>query len=266
MQSLQIFENDSWNVRTCISNEVAYFCAKDVAKALDYKNPREAIRDHVFEDDRLKLEDLRGSVGGPPLTFNERTSVYITEAGVYALIFGSHKEEAKVFKRWICQDVLPKLRRFYQEQGRMPLALQNETDLHYSLVKAIRRLYPHVLMCAGLGELQDTSEKRIDAYCKGYQAGTPDILILNLHKKFSGLAIELKNPRGTGCIADKQLDRLESYRQAGFKTLAVDDFSVALQEVFQYFQHIRIGCPHCRGKFKSQDSLANHLRVFHRIS
>ena len=61
MQSIQSFSNGVFDVKTQVKSEVPYFCAKDVAKALGYKNPREAVRDHVFEEDRPKLKDLMGT-------------------------------------------------------------------------------------------------------------------------------------------------------------------------------------------------------------
>ena len=39
--------------------------------------------------------------------------------------------------------------------------LKSETDLHKEVVKFIRANYPELLIDAGLGELQDSSEKRI---------------------------------------------------------------------------------------------------------
>ena len=240
-----------------------YFCAKDVANALGYTNPRKAIRDHVFEEDRLKLEDLkRNTTCHPPLKGNQGESVYITEPGLYALIFGSQLESARAFKRFVCSDVLPKLQKNLQTQQSPPLCLRNESDLHYKTIDFIRRFY---LISPGLGELQDTATKRIDAYCKGYQAGSPDILILNHHARFNGFAIELKNPKGTGRLSNKQSDCLNQYRNAKFKTLVSDDYDRILLEIVQYFSQVRLCCPHCRKRFKSQATLDNHLKHFHRI-
>ena len=58
------------------------------------------------------------------------------------------------------------------------------------MVNFIRKYYPHAILIAGLGELQDTTQKRSDAYHKGYKGGQPDILIMNDHKYYNGLAIE----------------------------------------------------------------------------
>ena len=43
------------------------------------------------------------------LEYNESTQVFISESGLYSLILGSHRAEAKVFKRWITNEVLPSI-------------------------------------------------------------------------------------------------------------------------------------------------------------
>ena len=263
MQSLQIFTEGSWNIRTHLVKEVAYFCGKDVAKALGYKKPADAIANTVFEEDRFMLKDIKGSLHTGPLLKNEQGhSVYITEPGVYALIFGSQKQEAKAFKKWVCQDVLPRLRRNYQEQAL--IALRSENDLHYRVVSAIRRLFPHALLVASCGELQDTPEKRIEAYRKGYTAGTPDIIILNHHKTYNGFAIELKSPQGKGKLSEKQAMCLEQYRKADFKTLVNDDYDSIMLSIFEYFQSVRLCCGICGHKFKTEQTLHRHCTKFHK--
>ena len=264
MQSLQVFSNGTLSVRTHVCNEVAYFNAKDVAAALDYKNPRESVRDHVFPEDRFKLQDLMGSVTLPSLSHQEKTSVYITEPGVWTLICGSQKEEARVFKRWLCSEVLPSLRKYYQQQMCAPLSLRNESDLHHKVVQAIRRFWPHALLVAGLGELQDTPEKRIGAWRCGYMAGQPDILLLNAHKSHNGFALELKNPKGTGKLSEKQVSVLEKYRSAGFLAVCSDEYDVILLQLFRYMQDSRLKCELCGHKFKNEQTLHRHCSKFHK--
>ena len=264
MQSIQTFTNGAWSVRTHVCNEVAYFNAKDIARALGYKNLNQAILHNTFEEDRFKLEDLRGLPDRPLMKHNDKVSTYITEGSVYSLIFGSQKEEAKAFKRWVCSEVLPRLRKQYQEQVRAPLSLRNESELHHKVVQAIRRFWPHALLVAGLGELQDTPEKRMYAWRSGYLGGQPDILILNNHKSYNGFAIELKNPRGSGKLTDKQIVTLEKYRSAGFQTTCSDEYDVVLHEIFKYFQDTRLICEICGHKFKTEQTLHRHCSKFHK--
>ena len=109
----------------------------------------------------------------------------------------------------------------------------DETDLHYKVVQFIRRFFEEAIVIAGLGELQDTSDKRIDAWNKGYTKGQPDILILNRARKHTGLAIELKTPAGTGVLSESQRVLLEKLRRNRYKTLVsccYDEIIVAIVE------------------------------------
>lgn len=81
-----------------------WFSASDVCKALGYVNPRDAVADHVDEEDRNTVAIRDGIRGNPNKTF-------INESGLYALIFGSNKPKARRFKRWVTAEVLPALRK-----------------------------------------------------------------------------------------------------------------------------------------------------------
>ena len=112
--------------------------------------------------------------------------------------------------------------------------------------------------------MQDSSDKRIEAWKKGYTAGLPDLLLLNHHAKWNGFAIELKNPKGTGKLSEKQADCLETYKMAKFKTLVSDDYDSILLDVFEYMQNTRLQCQMCRKKFKTDKTLAKHMCGFHK--
>lgn len=266
MTDLKIFDSCAFGIiRSTMVQHQPWFCAKDVAKALGYAIPKDAIRQHVFDEDRSTLDNLMGGAQAPhAITHQERTSVYISEPGLYALIFGSKLEEAKVFKRWVCQDVLPRLRKSLHLQAQAPLALRNETDLHYKVVHFIRKYLPHAIIAPGLGELQDSSEKRLDAWKKGYKSGTPDILLLNCHKYYNGLAIELKRPDGRGTLSEKQSSFLHGLELANYKTLVSCEYDEILVALLKYFEETRVCCPHCSRRFRSETTLGRHLRHFHR--
>lgn len=105
MNELQEFVNEKFGViRTVIINEEPYFVGKDVAVALGYAKPQNAIAKHVDEDDSLKW-GIIDSMGR-----NQETTV-INESGLYSLIFGSKLESAKDFKRWVTSDILPSIRK-----------------------------------------------------------------------------------------------------------------------------------------------------------
>ena len=72
--------------------------------------------------------------------------------------------------------------------------IENEEDLHCKVVQLIRNYYPHAIMVPGLGENQDTPDKRINSCKKGYLRGQPDLMILDFNKDYKGLCIEFKSP------------------------------------------------------------------------
>lgn len=79
------------------------FRAEDVCQALEMGNPRQAIDSHVDPEDVQKLDTL--TAGGA------QQVNYVNLSGLYALIFGSKKEAARRFKRWVTHDVLPTIGR-----------------------------------------------------------------------------------------------------------------------------------------------------------
>ena len=88
----------------------------------------------------------------------------------------------------------------------------NETDLHYKVVGMIRRFYPDSMLIAGLGENQDTEDKRLDSYRKGYMKGQPDLMVLNYHKDIKGLGIEFKSSTGNYRVSDAQKEMKKAVR------------------------------------------------------
>ena len=104
MNGVSIFRYHDVQVRTQRdeSNE-PLFCAKDVCDILGYSNARDAMARHVDAEDVVKCDTLTN--GG-----NQSLS-YVTESGLYALIFGSNLPAAKDFKRWVTNEVLPSIRK-----------------------------------------------------------------------------------------------------------------------------------------------------------
>ena len=89
--NIQIFENAEFGkVRTMTSAEgEALFCGKDVAEALGYKNPKNAVAMHVDgEDKTTALIQVPGSN-------YKSNAIFINESGLYALILSSKLDSAR---------------------------------------------------------------------------------------------------------------------------------------------------------------------------
>ena len=143
--------------------------------------------------------------------------------------------------------------------------IENETDLHVKVVSFLKKRYPHSLFTVTLGENQDTFHKRIDSFKKGYLCCSPDLIINNLHKCYSGFAIEMKSSKGNGVLSPDQSMMLRQYQNNGFKTLVSDDYDQILEQIIEYFRYVRILCSHCPRRFISFQSLRNHTKGFHKM-
>ena len=96
------FENSQ--VRTLGTPDLPLFVAIDVASALGFQKPSNAVSQHVDSEDLIKQE-ITDKLG------RAQTVNCVNESGLYALIFGSKLESAKRFKRWVTSEVLPAIRK-----------------------------------------------------------------------------------------------------------------------------------------------------------
>lgn len=105
MNELMIFTNPEFgNIRTIECDGAPWFVGKDVAEALGYAKPRNAIDTHVDPDDALK-QGVTDSMG------RTQEMTIINESGLYALVLGSKLPTAKKFKRWVTSEVIPSIRK-----------------------------------------------------------------------------------------------------------------------------------------------------------
>lgn len=102
MNELQIFQNEDFGQIRVTMDEAGnpLFVAADVCRALDLSNTIVAL-DRLDEDEKYKLN--LGLPGGD--------TNCVTEAGLYSMVLGSRKKEAKAFKRWVTHEVIPSIRK-----------------------------------------------------------------------------------------------------------------------------------------------------------
>ena len=100
MNELTVFNNELFGeIRTMTIEGEPWFVAADVCRALDLSNPTIATN-RLDEDERAKFNLGRQGDG-----------TIINESGLYSLVLGSRKPEAKAFKRWITHDIIPTIRK-----------------------------------------------------------------------------------------------------------------------------------------------------------
>lgn len=83
------------------NNGKALLKANDVAVALGYTNPQKAIRDHCKRVNVLFTPSAKGL----------QPTKFIPESDVYRLVMRSKMPEAERFQDWVCEEVLPVIRK-----------------------------------------------------------------------------------------------------------------------------------------------------------
>jgi len=122
----KVFQYGNVQIRVEVDEDSnPWFVASDVCMALEHSNARKAIKNLVDQEDVTT---------GYTLTKGGKQKVnLINEAGVYALIFGSRKNTAKEFKRFVCSEILPAIRKrgmyLSQEKQRQLDELQESYEL-----------------------------------------------------------------------------------------------------------------------------------------
>ena len=115
MNELQIFNSGEFGeIRTIEIDGKPYFVGTDVAKALGYNNPRDAVSRHC-----------KGVVKhDTPTSSGVQLMSYINEGDLYRLIMKSKLPSAEKFEAWVMDEVLPTIRKTGSYQKPMTIAEQ----------------------------------------------------------------------------------------------------------------------------------------------
>ena len=102
MNHVEIFKNPEFgSVRIIEENGKYLFCGTDVARALGYARPNEAVSKHC----KGTLKRRTPTAGGI------QEMLFIPEGDVYRLIVHSKLPSAERFERWVFDEVLPSIRK-----------------------------------------------------------------------------------------------------------------------------------------------------------
>ena len=241
-----------------------WFRGKDVAEILGYSDTRHALKRHVSKENKMihlihpksypvvstGQVQKAGVDVSPPQVQQGRWYTFIDEPGFYELVFSSKLEFAKRFRQWVFTTVLPSIRKYgqyklFDSPWNKMIMIGNETDLHYKVVDLIRKYYPDSILVAGLGENQDTQDKRLDSYKKGYMRGQPDLMVLDYHKDYKGLCIEFKSPTNNYHVSEAQLEMKKKYVNNGYAFILSNDYDTISKNIHEYMKGIRVPCKYC---------------------
>lgn len=268
MQVIKSFEFNETNLSVYGTTEKPMFKAKEVGEILGLSNIRENLK---TIDDKHKVVSFSYTPGG------KQQMTFITEPAIYKLVFRSNKIEAQNFADWVFEEVLPSIRKTgqykapeikkYIDQNK-EFDIHNETQLHKKVISFIhtqekqRKL--NLDIDVPCGETQDTSFKRIDAWKKGFEGGHCDININHKSKFYNGLCLELKSPKATGELSDKQHKYIEKKRKNKYNVLVSNDYDEIIVTILKYLDNLRLECEYCIKRFKTEESRNKHIIFFHK--
>lgn len=163
MNDLLTFTSDRFGkIRAVTIEGEPWLVGKDVAAALGYKNPRDALNKHVDPEDKGVAK--RDTLGG------EQEMTIINESGFYSLAFGSKMKEAKAFKRWVTHEVLPSIRKtggYLTEDAKDELRAAVREEVRAALAK---RPAPPMVAPNNLALLIDSTRRVMkDMHCSAYE-------------------------------------------------------------------------------------------------
>jgi anti-repressor protein len=132
MSNLQTFDFTGQTVRVLIDqNAKEWFLAKDVCDVLEISNSRDTVS---------RLDNDQKLVSVVTTSGQKREMTFVSEAGLYELIFTSRKPEARAFKKWVFEEVLPTIRKTGSFQTVKPDALPTHLETARQLVSALEHI------------------------------------------------------------------------------------------------------------------------------
>ena len=131
---MQVFTSEQFGeVRTVELNGAPHFVAADVCRALEIGNPTQALS-RLDSDESTSFKMSHPQSPDKLLDCN-----VVTESGLYSLVLGSRKPEAKIFKRWVTHDVIPSIRKHggYLTPAKLE-EVMNDPDAWIKMLTAIK--------------------------------------------------------------------------------------------------------------------------------
>lgn len=150
---VQNFVNELFgSVRSVLINNEPWFIGKDIARCLGYVDTDQAIRKHVYDEDRyfLRPVDLTGlnldiDLGGK----NNYGITIINESGLYSLILRSNLPSVRQFQYWVTHEVLPTMRNIGFTNSMSILRQLEELQMAYNKNEEYRQQIQNNFMMLG---------------------------------------------------------------------------------------------------------------------
>jgi len=163
---IKVFSNEEFgSIRRVEIDGEYWLSGKDVAQALGYAKPENALSAHVDDEDKTTT-----LVQGTGSNYKSKATV-INESGLYSLVLSSKLPSAKKFKRWVTSEVLPSVRKHgaYMTPEtleaailnpdyllKVATALKEETDKRKALESKVQADAPKVLFADSVAASSST--------------------------------------------------------------------------------------------------------------
>ena len=184
MNELQIFQNEEFGeIRTIEEEGKVLFCASDVAKALGYARPNDAVTAHC----RATVKH------STPISGKIQEINFIPEGDVYRLITHSKLPSAEKFESWVFDEVLPAIRK----TGGYIVGEKNMTDdelLAQALLVAQRKLTERTQQLETVNAKLEEAKPKI-VFADAVSASKTSILIGDLAKILRQNGVEIGQKR-----------------------------------------------------------------------
>lgn len=133
------FDFEEASVRIVTIDGQPWFALTDVCRALELKNPAKVALRLDSDEKGITTVSTRG---GP------QKLLVVSEPGLYGLLLTSRKPSARRFENWVCDEVLPSIRKtgFYIHPNKAKELLLDPTNLSQAIrdwEKAARELRDH---------------------------------------------------------------------------------------------------------------------------
>lgn len=167
MNGLQVFQSEQFGtVRTIDEDGKILFCGSDVAKALGYKRPEDAIIRHCKQQPHPVKRSIGVRTGtkadGTP-AIQQVEMLFIAEGDLYRLITHSRLPAAETFEKWVFDVVLPTIRQTgrYDVRGNvLPTARRRSLPMRTDESKA-RQNWLNFMLSALEGKLGLSKENML---------------------------------------------------------------------------------------------------------
>lgn len=187
-RNLQVFYNEESNVNIRMEeiNSQPWFIAKDVCTALELSEVSNTVK-RLDDDEKLTRTVFVSGQG--------REMWFVNESGLYNLIFQSRKPEARAFRKWVTNEVLPQIRQTGQ--------YRIKSEAEYMREKQQRKRLPLPKYRPFFEEWKQRVKPYISREELAEVAGSYNVTNAHVRKVYNGRTASRPIVEGITCIAKR---------------------------------------------------------------